>query len=285
MYYIYCHVNPRDSSLFYVGKGKKGRAYSISSRNTHHRNKLLKLKREGFSIKKDIVHFIELNIESEDEAYNKEVRYIAHFKKHYKLLNIAPGGEGGVGNSGRFGVENFNWVEIDKLAVISYLSQGFKIKEIAKKIKCGVGLIKTKCYPDTSLLTFCKTNNIIYCNHMAKSITEEDFKLQLKSGTRVKDIAKHFNVNLNYFKFKYYPDISIEEYCTVHNIRYSNPRQGEKNGNYKEINYEIFENLVKQNFKLKDIASKMGISIRCLIIKYKEKYNVGCWSELKRKLT
>lgn len=94
-YYIYFHIDPRDSLPKYVGKGSGMRAWEMSTRrrNPKHMNWVNCLKKQGF----EPVVIIGNRFHSESECFDAEIKDIAFFRKiGIDLKNIADGGEGGI---------------------------------------------------------------------------------------------------------------------------------------------------------------------------------------------
>lgn len=88
-YYVYIHRRESDGSIFYVGKGKRGRAKSIHGRNRHWNNVFKKHGRK--------VEFCQKGM-SEDDAFLLEMWLIAKLKhKGINLCNISTGGDGASG--------------------------------------------------------------------------------------------------------------------------------------------------------------------------------------------
>jgi len=86
IYYMYLHRRATDNRVFYVGKGKKNRAWSMSNRNQFWHNIANK---HGYKV--DIV-FDGL---SEDEAFQCEKDAILELRYFgCKLANITSGGDG-----------------------------------------------------------------------------------------------------------------------------------------------------------------------------------------------
>ena len=87
-YYIYAHKRGDNDSIFYVGKGKDGRAWKKSGRtsNTYWNNIVNK---HGYTVK------ILLSGLSEKEALRKEKRFIKLLDN--QLCNLTKGGEGSSG--------------------------------------------------------------------------------------------------------------------------------------------------------------------------------------------
>lgn len=87
IYYVYEHLKPNTSIPFYVGKGKKNRAYSKDGRNIFWKRVVEKYK--GFEVK--------LLIENIDEelAFLVEQERIDQLKRlNIRLCNLTNGGEG-----------------------------------------------------------------------------------------------------------------------------------------------------------------------------------------------
>jgi hypothetical protein len=91
-YYIYFHLDPRDSVSLprYVGKGKGDRAWDFYGRNKKHKAWVKELKELGL----EPLVMIGKVFESEKEVYEVEKTEVDLFKRinGEKILNIAPGG-------------------------------------------------------------------------------------------------------------------------------------------------------------------------------------------------
>lgn len=90
--YLYIHERLDTNLPFYVGKGSKNRAKSKNYRNQYWHNVANKV---GFTPK--ILQDNMTNV----QALNAEKLTIALFRKFFKLVNIADGGEGGNGLKGK----------------------------------------------------------------------------------------------------------------------------------------------------------------------------------------
>lgn len=87
-FYTYLHKKP-DGSVFYVGKGVEGRAFSHDNRNIHWHRTVAKY---GFEVQ------ILAYFQSEDEAFRQERLLIKSFRDSgIKLVNMTDGGEGSSG--------------------------------------------------------------------------------------------------------------------------------------------------------------------------------------------
>lgn len=85
-FYVYIHRKKSNNEIFYVGKGKGKRAYSIHNRNNYW-NKIIN--KHGF-----IVEILKDNL-TEDEAFKIEIETIEQYKKqNITLCNMTSGGEG-----------------------------------------------------------------------------------------------------------------------------------------------------------------------------------------------
>ena len=112
MYYTYTHSIP-DGKVFYVGKGKEGRAYSTSDRTLAWR----KVVEDNQGVTMKIVkHF-----ENEDDAFAHEIELITQFKDDgCKLVNLTSGGKG---------VMDYCFTEENRLSRSKALT-GYKHKEV-----------------------------------------------------------------------------------------------------------------------------------------------------------
>ena len=86
MFYVYEHIRNDTNAIFYVGKGKKERAYRVNNRNQYWHNIANKT---GFTVR-----FVVKNVD-EELAYLVEQERIDQLEKlGIKLANICPGGKG-----------------------------------------------------------------------------------------------------------------------------------------------------------------------------------------------
>jgi hypothetical protein len=99
-FYVYEHWRSDLDVCFYVGKGKKHRAYEITPdlRNPYYNKVVEHLERLGLDV---IIHFHARNL-IESEAFCIEGERIAYYRKiGIELTNIATGG--------RWNNKNFKW--------------------------------------------------------------------------------------------------------------------------------------------------------------------------------
>lgn len=82
-YYVYAHTKP-DQTVFYVGKGMRGRAWSKHNRNLHWQNTVAKY---GHSV------VLLADGLTQEQAIEEEAAAIAHFKPFGKLVNILDRGD------------------------------------------------------------------------------------------------------------------------------------------------------------------------------------------------
>jgi len=273
-YYIYGHVDPRHTNkLFYIGKGVRGRSYSLSNRNNQHLNKLNKILSKGYTMN-DIVVYLEKGIIDEDLAYHKESVYITNTGIE-NLLNAVPGGKGG-------------WsqyrLNVDEKMFVYYLKQGTDLKDISRKLGCNIGGLKKRFFPDCSIYEYCNNYNITRIRPMAKHIDNQEYIRLLSEGKSNKEVSEIFNISLNTLKLKFYPNSTLKQFCVDHNIQYYNTQSGCKNGNYKEFPKEIFIELIRSGAGLTQLEQELGLSKRVLIKKYREEFSVSNWNELQTHL-
>lgn len=97
-YYIYLHRRESDNKVFYVGKGRNGRARSRSGRNSRWNNTYRK---HGL-----VVELVFENL-TEDEAFELEVETIKEMRYHFEatMCNMTDGGEG---------VSGYKWEDLSK---------------------------------------------------------------------------------------------------------------------------------------------------------------------------
>jgi hypothetical protein len=87
MFYVYEHIRNDTNAIFYVGKGKKERAYRINNRNEYWHNVVNKC--NGYTVK-----FVVKDVD-EELAYLAEEERIYQLKRlNIKLANINAGGAG-----------------------------------------------------------------------------------------------------------------------------------------------------------------------------------------------
>ena len=86
-YYIYTHIHPETKKIFYIGKGKGGRAWEFLSRSPAHITKLAQITLEGYPIN-SWVSLQTINL-TEEEALVFERNWIKAEKQiNPDLLNI-----------------------------------------------------------------------------------------------------------------------------------------------------------------------------------------------------
>lgn len=85
-FYTYIHATP-DGVVFYVGKGKKGRVYSMSDRSW--------LWRKEFEKHDGILMKVVKRFATEQEAFEHEMQLVANYKAQgVVLVNMTEGGNG-----------------------------------------------------------------------------------------------------------------------------------------------------------------------------------------------
>jgi len=86
-YYVYLHCKP-DGTPFYVGKGINKRAFNFKMRNDFHKKVTGKYGIEN-------IHIHLFFCESEQQALDDEIQWIAQLRKEgYLLTNVTDGGDG-----------------------------------------------------------------------------------------------------------------------------------------------------------------------------------------------
>jgi len=89
MFYVYEHIRNDTNAIFYVGKGKKERAYRVNDRNEYWKNIVNKT---GYTVR-----FVIKDVD-EELAYLAEEERIDQLKRlGIKLTNLTLGGEGASG--------------------------------------------------------------------------------------------------------------------------------------------------------------------------------------------
>jgi hypothetical protein len=82
-YYVYAHTKP-DETVFYVGKGTRGRAWSTHGRNTRWQRTVAKYGYRVVLLADGLTH---------EQAIEEEAEIIAHFKPFGSLVNILDRGD------------------------------------------------------------------------------------------------------------------------------------------------------------------------------------------------
>lgn len=82
-YYVYAHTKP-DQTVFYVGKGTRGRAWSTHGRNTHWQRTVAKYGHNVMLLAEDL---------TQEQAVEEEAAIIAYFKPFGSLVNILDRGD------------------------------------------------------------------------------------------------------------------------------------------------------------------------------------------------
>jgi hypothetical protein len=82
-YYVYAHTKP-DQTVFYVGKGTRGRAWSTHGRNTHWQRTVAKYGHKVVLLAEGL---------TQEQAIEEEAAIIAHFKPFGALVNILDRGD------------------------------------------------------------------------------------------------------------------------------------------------------------------------------------------------
>lgn len=82
-YYVYAHTKP-DQTVFYVGKGTRGRAWSTHGRNTHWQRTVAKYGHKVILLADGL---------TQEQAIEEEAAIIAYFKPFGTLVNILDRGD------------------------------------------------------------------------------------------------------------------------------------------------------------------------------------------------
>lgn len=82
-YYVYAHTKP-DETVFYVGKGTRGRAWSTHNRNKHWQHTVAKYGHKVVLLADGL---------TQEQAVEEEAAIIAHFKPFGRLVNILDRGD------------------------------------------------------------------------------------------------------------------------------------------------------------------------------------------------
>lgn len=82
-YYVYAHTKP-DETVFYVGKGTRGRAWSTHGRNTHWQRTVAKYGHKVVLLADGL---------TQEQAVEEEAAIIAYFKPFGSLVNILDRGD------------------------------------------------------------------------------------------------------------------------------------------------------------------------------------------------
>ena len=221
MYYLYFHIDPITTKIFYIGKGKGKRAWCKSKvgRNLHHYRKLNKLIEYGYKMD-DIVYIVERNID-EQYAFEKEKKLIDLFGKQINggtLLNISDGGEGGLNGESN---HNFNR-QISESILIDLLKNGLTVNLIANKVNMDQNSIKKRFYPDQTLREYCVCNEISYPNSQSKekngNYKEFDsiYFIQLvKENLKLCEVAYKMNVSSRWLIKQYREQLGIRNWIDV----------------------------------------------------------------------
>lgn len=100
-YYVYKLIDPRNSKIFYIGKGQKKRMYQhvkdvqcgrTPNNNKKLNNKIKKILKLGLKVKYKKLFITE----NEQAAFNKEIKIIKEIELK-NLCNLTEGGEGNIG--------------------------------------------------------------------------------------------------------------------------------------------------------------------------------------------
>lgn len=117
-----------------------------------------------------------------------------------------------------------------------------------------------------------------------KQIDKSEYIKLLSDGKSNGEAASELGVSQNTLKSKFYPKSTLKQFCKDHTIQYYNTQSGNKNGNYKKFPKERFVELIKKGAGLTLLEKELGLSKRCLIVKYREEFNVSNWKDLLEKI-
>jgi len=111
-FYVYCHRNPENNQVQYIGKGQGRRAYSLTKRSAAHLEWIGLLSKKTLKPIIDIIEYFD----NEKDALNKEIELIKYYKHlGVQLLNISEGGSPGSGltgqKNGAYGRKRFDLIK------------------------------------------------------------------------------------------------------------------------------------------------------------------------------
>lgn len=216
-YYIYYHIDPRDSLPKYVGKGSGNRAWQFCGRNKKHKKWLEELRNEGLTPTVEVGNFFK----SEDEAYKVEKIEISLLKKLSCILtNIAPGGSGyprGLAEKAIICTNNKTTYCSTKFAADSLNIQPKRICDVLKGRKKSykgyqfkyedeeLNITPDKLRKQKSIFKAHTTAKPVMCNETGKayiSITEAAKDIRVTNSAIVAHLNKRTNGTIKSFTFR-----------------------------------------------------------------------------------
>jgi len=175
--------------------------------------------------------------------------------------------------------------------LFEFINKGYSKNEIVRIVKDNIS-DKEACNLEIELIRQYGVENLFNitlggqlgpkgeANWQWKEIKESDFLNLLKKGGYITQICKKLNTNPNLLKRKFYPKITLNQYCENNNIVYAADASGKGNPSYKHLDKKEFMRLIKKGMKLTEIAPLLNFSHGGLCRKYKKEFNVKSLKEL-----